>query len=239
MAYRRRWKRRIPRRRVIRRKRGYRRRRRANRKIPTRPGDFRCKLTKIQTFGVNYKEPTVWSCSVKPTDFDEWSNISANFEAYRFSKMRVRVYPLQSVSSTGNPVPMYCMFPWHQNIPPAKGYSAYLSIDKAKQFRGTQIGHQIYNMNIKLPNSTTAGNMNTALFNQRIEISSTAGKETHYSGCIGFQGFEAAGEKDMVYYNIVQDVYCMFYTQKSIPVPVNMDQASMAQPMSVPRGKRT
>lgn len=208
-------------RRVARRARPQRRRRRIFRRKRSRrvaSGNLWVKLTKVTTIAVPTTQTSVWSAQVKPTDFPEFVNLAPNFEAFKFTKMRLRVMPMQNVSNNSSSlVPGYCILPWHQENPETKHFNDYMSIDKAKYYRQTQAGHMTFVINT-LTAVRHAGV--TALvqtkWKPRIELNSEAYAIDFYSGLIAFQGNAEIKPESKSYFNIITDVWCLLINQKTL-----------------------
>ena len=194
---------------------------RRRRRFPIRPADLLCKLTKISTVRVDVTKVNVYSLSFLPTDFKEFTDLRDSFEMVKFLKVRVRVLPLQNVANnTSSAMPAYCMLPWHRGGPAATEFNTYLSVDKAKVFRGTQTGRQSYVPCNLLANSTdTATAVSTDTINWRptlyIQRSQTNFPRI-YTGLIVFQGDGNLTSGNAVY-NIIMDVWVVWKKQTTLP----------------------
>lgn len=231
MAYRRGSKRRFrPRRLLRRRKRFYRRRRvRAGR------GSYRAKLTKITSYNVLTDKVATFSMSVLPVDFEEWKNLSRNFEAYRMTKMKVTVIPTvnmgqQSVDSSGNMTAsgaqtLYAIAPWHRHAPTEPiSFEEVCSIDRAKIYRMFQKGSMTFNVNTldmgQTDDSATSGKPISIQWKHRVEMDASAGSVRHYAGLVSFMPNPLAvtDKTKGVRVIVKQDVWCTFYNQNTLGV---------------------
>ena len=190
---------------------------RRRRRFPIRSSDLLCKLTKISTVSVDVTKVNVYSLSFLPTDFPEFNNLRNSFEMVKFLKVKVRVLPLQNVSNnTSSAMPAYCMVPWHRGVAAATDFNTYLSIDKCKIFRGTQIGRQSYVPCDLLANSTDkATAVQTDTINWRPTLFVTKSQENFpriYTGLIAFQG-DGALTSGAAKYNVIMDVWVVFKKQ--------------------------
>ena len=117
----------------------------------------------------------------------------------------------------------YVMFPYHQALPHV-GFSDYLSIDKAKYFRGTAVGRQSYVPRIATATSVvSAGGSITAFYKNyvwRPILPAPAKGESKntlprlYTGACVFGG--NAQTTGTAYYTIKTDVYLTFYNQNCV-----------------------
>lgn len=156
---------------------------------------------------------------MKPNDFAEWANLAANYEAFRFTKCRVRVHPQQNVSNNSSSViGDWCIFPWHRKAPSTYTYNDFLSVDKCKTYRGTTTGRMTFVPSVlsytQYADKLTSSEVN---YRPRLEvIDKNVGEISHYTGCIGFQALTDAPENAKAHYNIIIDMYCTFINQKTI-----------------------
>ncbi|ARO38305.1 capsid [Circovirus sp.] len=158
---------------------------------------------------------------IRPIDFDEFGNLAPNFEAYRFTRCRVRILPQQNVSNNSTSlVPSYCLFPWHRPMPEATTFNAYLSIDRAKIFRATGVGKMTFVPSVLNSLATADGKGYTleTKFKPRIELvnNDSAYNVVFYTGGLGFQGIPDGEKGAKAHYNIVIDMWCTFYNQKTL-----------------------
>lgn len=194
---------------------------RRRRRFTVRPSDLLCKLTKISTVRVDVTKVNVFSLSFLPQDFAEFTNLRDSFEMIKYLKVKVRVLPLQNVSNnTTSAMPAYCMLPWHRTGPASSEFKNYLSVDKAKLFRGTQIGRQSYVPCNLLANSTdTAGAVSTDTIHWRPTLFIQSGQKAFpriYTGLIAFQGDGALTSGEAIY-NIIMDCWVVWKKQSTLP----------------------
>lgn len=215
-------------------RRAYRRlRRRApkfRRRFRRRRAALACKLTRVDTVDVLTTDNHSYWLHFTPKLFPEYQSLAPNFEYCKFTKVVVRVMPLQNVSLlktneaaavTVNQVPAYVMVPWKdQPTLTAKGFNAICSVDKAKMYKGTQNGRQTYVPAVSVP---THGDGASGSPIQKLEYRPTIRtltpsqvQPTIYVGLIMFQGF--ADLNTTTHYNVKMDVYCKFYNQSVINV---------------------
>ncbi|UNY50599.1 capsid protein [Chifec virus UA15_517] len=215
--------RRVARRRVpLRRSRAYRvRRRRVLRRPKAGRGNYRFKFTVLSSITQGLDKTGIYNVAFQPRDFNEFVNLAANFEAYRFTRQRVRVLPQQNVSNNSSSlIGDYCILPWHRPSPSAYTFNDFLSVDKAKVFRGTGCGSMTF-VPAALVSTGVEGVEATKYlktsYKPRIEIiSQDTLKIEHYTGMIGFQALSDAPAGSKAHYNIVTDVWCTMYNQKTI-----------------------
>lgn len=177
------------------------------------------KLTKVSVVTFPLTEVASFPLDAIPLEFPEFANLAPNFEAYRFHRMKVRVFPHANVgNNTTSKMSTYCLLPWHQPIPTGGSFETYLSLDKAKIFRDFNVGKQIYNLNTLI--ATKAGTDSELIetaWNKRIELTGdTAYTVRHYGGLMAFQEVKNAPEKYSVDVTIIRDVYCTFYNQRTL-----------------------
>ncbi|WBG01403.1 coat protein [army ant associated cyclovirus 3 P1A-reste_4] len=180
-------------------------------------GTFRVKLTHVSTFTAKNDAVTHTWMSFEPKDFDEFSNLAPNFEAYKFTKCRVRVIPMQNVSNNStSQVPMYCILPWHTLAPQSNTFEKFMSVDKAKIFKQTQTGSMVFNVNTLSAVAYADGQASLKTeWMPRIEIDANAYMVRHFAGLIAFQGDPSMADRSTKF-TIVQDVWCTFYNQKTL-----------------------
>nr|WBG01473.1 coat protein [Army ant associated cyclovirus 2] len=208
-------------RRVVRRRPRRRRILRARRFRRPRPGrgNFRVKLTKIVTVAHTADSTQMFSLGVQPKDFTEFLNLAPNFEAYRMKKMLVRIVPQANVSNnTTSANGVYCLLPWHQPTPSVENsFNSFLSVDRAKVYRGTERGKQIYNMNVLQGMNYDSTDLERVLWSPRIEIRNDSAYETrHFSGLFIMNRIEGKTKEDVYRYDVIQDVWIEFYNQDVI-----------------------
>ncbi|AGJ74755.1 capsid protein [Dragonfly associated cyclovirus 6] len=215
--------RRVARRRVpLRRTRAYRvRRRRVLRRPRAGRGNYRFKFTVLSSITQGLDKTGIYNVSFKPKDFNEFVNLAANFEAYRFTRQRVRVLPQQNVSNNSSSlIGDYVIFPWHRPSPSNYTFNDFLSVDKAKVFRGTGCGSMTFVPAVLVSTAATGvggANYVKTTYKSRIEIITKDSIDVdHYTGVIGFQALSDAPEGSKAHYNVVTDVWCTMYNQKTI-----------------------
>lgn len=214
MRYRR-WTRRQPRRRTGIRRRSFPRRRRVRRR-PT--GNLTVHMSRIVTVAAAANKNYLWASSFLPTDFREFGNLGANFEAYRFTRLRVTVYPLQSVSNNStSTVGTYVMFPWHRGtLKDETLYSDLLSVDRAKVQHQTKRMSQTYVPSI-LSSTGTAGAYDV-VYRPKMTMSEAGYSERHFTGMIGWQGIDGADNNSK--FAIRMDATCILYNQNILSTKV-------------------
>nr|ADY17983.1 capsid protein [Dragonfly associated cyclovirus 1] len=196
----------------------FRRRRRYHRRIT---GNFSMKITKMESYSPDISKVVELPVTFTGKDFPEFQTIAPCFEAYRVHKITCTVYPQQNVATRDQTtiMPAYCMFPWPGPVPAAQGkFNNFLSVDKCKVFRGTQVGYQTY-----VPNTLStvydidgASSTTRTSWRPRIEVTSDdAYKVVHYGGCVGMQGIgDGLPKGATAHYNLKYDIYLTFYNQK-------------------------
>ncbi|UPW41428.1 capsid protein [Dipodfec virus UA04Rod_5913] len=219
--FRRRLRRRKPVRRVGRRARPRRWQRRR------KTGTLYCKLTKITIYSIDNTKNDFLDLAVNPEDFTEYTSLAKNFEFCKFLKVKVTILPLQNVSNSSSSImPCYAMTPWHYNIPIPNGFDKFLSMDKAKCFRGTQVGRQTYvpsvmvqtgQMPNTVPNPLTAPYLTTVHWRPEIRTVQSTGEKTPTirTGAVCFQGSSEIVNKTSAY-NIKWDVWVKFSGQTTM-----------------------
>ncbi|AXH74139.1 MAG: putative capsid protein [Circoviridae sp.] len=209
-------------RRPLRRAGPYRRRRRGFFRRPRMGrGVFRVKLTRFVSVTQDVAKTTQMGLDLRPVDFNEFSKLASNFEAFRFSRCRVRVLPQQNVSNNSTSLmPAYCLVPWHRPLPADSSFNDFMSIDRAKIYRGNQVGRMSFVPSTIVSVGTSAGGTLTmeTKWKPRMEIinEGTAYTVIFYTGAIGFQGIPDAPEGSKAHYNIVIDMWGSFYNQKTL-----------------------
>nr|ATQ39403.1 capsid protein [Cyclovirus sp.] len=217
MAYRRR--------RLTRRKPVFRRRRRFLRRRRRRPrsGNLFCKLTKVSSYTVDSSTNNIWDGSFKLSDFPEHVALEKNFESVKLYKVRVTVLPMQNVSNnTTSVVTGYVMCPWHYPIDLPKQFNDYLSSDKAKLYRQTQVGRQTYVPNIMLCNDISSASappqratVDTMMWRPTLRTTHFGDSNTVpriYAGIIAFQGDPSVGATKS-HFNVKMDVWVQYKNQ--------------------------
>lgn len=200
------------------------RRRVARRRRSVRRG-FRVKLTETQLVSGSVTKNELKELHVDLTNFSEFKRLGSNFE-YCVPRVVVQtIYPQQNVSNTStSAVPPYVIFPYHKNIPTSGvGFSDYLSIDKAKLYRGTAVGRMSFVPSIGLLNNfeingpVTNKYFRTDMFRpklrcQEVDIGSSRLPRL-YCGGVCFSGNAELTEGSKSYFMIKTDVYLTFYNQ--------------------------
>ncbi|ADD62454.1 capsid protein [Cyclovirus PK5034] len=218
MAYRRRRVyRRKPVRRLGRRRRVYRRRHRRSAK-----GKLLAKFTKVTLLTVEHKSTSVWPVSFKCNDFKEFERLKTSFEYIKFYKVVATVYPLQNVSNNSTSMcPCYAMAPWHTSIAMPKDFEAYMSLDRAKMYRQTQVGRQVYVPSTQLVTDWKSNETSYGQVQWRPELKcNLIGTQEHPNiqcGAVAFQGNLGATDTKS-YFSIKLDVYCKLKGQNTMIV---------------------
>lgn len=211
------------RRRVVRRRKPVRRLRRRRRRFFKRAGrgSFRVKLTRFVSITQDISKTTQFSFEITPSDFTEFATLADAFEAVRFTRAKVTVLPQQNVANNSTSlIPAYCMFPWHKELPTVATFNGFLSIDRAKCFRGTQVGIQHY-VPSTLDSIQTKGAAGYEVqsvqtkYKPTIQISGGASTVVLYTGALGMQALSDAPENAQAHYNIKIDMWCTFINQTS------------------------
>lgn len=160
------------------------------------------------------------------TDFPEHVSLQKNFETVKVKRVKVTVIPMQNISNNSTSVMLpYVMSPWHYPIAAPQTFNAYLSSDKAKVFRGTQIGSQTYvpsMMVINKINSTVAGAVLDQLIwrpeLRTVTTSDPPGKAPLiWSGIIAWQGDPEVGA-GKAHFDIKMDVWVTYKNQTNMNV---------------------
>lgn len=158
------------------------------------------------------------------TNYDEFKRLGNNFEYCKPRLVVQTVYPQQNVSNTStSAVPPYVIFPYHKNIPSTGvGFSDFLSIDKAKLYRGTQVGRMAFVPSIGLlTNFSNNGSeitqkfFTTDLFRPKIRCQDMNNLSSDlprlYCGGVVFSGNANVSGKS--YFMVKTDIYLTFYNQ--------------------------
>lgn len=212
--------RRKPVRRVRRSRRVVRRRRRPS-------SNLFCKLTKISIYSTDNSKNEYLQLGFKPDDFPEYVSLAKNFQYVKFLKMRVTILPLQNVANSSTSImTSYVMTPWHMDNALPTDFNAYLSLDRAKVYRGTQVGYQTYVPSTFLYSSSTANQASGPnVIDWRPTIRTVKAEASGsnfylpyiYGGVAAFQGSPDIINKSAAY-NVKYDVYCKFISQTTMNV---------------------
>lgn len=187
-------------------------------------GTLFCKFTKVATLPVPLNAASDWSLSFVPSDFSEYTALAPNFEYIQFLKVRVRVVPEQNVSNNSTSrLPTYAMLPWHRPPPPGSAitYTQFISSDRAKIFRGSQVGHQSYVPNTLVYSEPTAGGpsgeAHQMIWKPKIARASDNTKLPRiFSGIMAFQGDATISDGNNAYFNIFTDVWVKCVNQNTL-----------------------
>ena len=177
-------------------------------------GNFSVKCTRIVTLGIPPKENYYWLTWFLPSDFREFSNLSANFESFRFRRLVVTAYPMQNVANNSTSIcPTYAAIPW-KNKEPAKDvlFSDLMSVDKAKIARQTQVLRQSYVPAVHMDSNSLIGV--DIKYAPKLRGSEESAKLRHYAGLLAFQGLEK--QETATNFCIKMDAYVTFYRQSII-----------------------
>lgn len=150
-------------------------------------------------------------------DFSEHINLGANFERVKVYKQVIRVLPQQNVSNTSTSrVGNYCILPYHKPVPsPFVSLPTALSVDKAKIFRGTQKGRMSFVPATRLDADSSTGNQTIRTdWRPEFEIGTTATLPILYTGMLVFENLGIALGPTS-YYTIVMDLYVRYKNQRS------------------------
>lgn len=223
MAYRRR---RTYRRKPVRR---FRRRRFHRRRYRRSSGSLSCKLTKVSSFTVDQAKTNVWDGSFKMSDWPEHQSLKKNFELVKVKRVRITVVPMQNVSNNTTSIcHSYCLTPWHYAITAPANFNNYMSSDKAKMFRGTQVGSQTYVPCITVQNKLqiTGSEISSSAYDTTIwrptlrtvsMASSSATEPLIWSGIIAWQGDPSTGAGKS-HFNIRMDLWVTYKNQTNMHV---------------------
>lgn len=216
------------RRRVVRRRRVW-QRRRQRKGVGT--GNIRFKFTRAFRINVPVNsDGNYYALGFYPKDFAEFANLAPNFEAYRFTKMRIRISPLFNVGScdTTQTVADYCIVPWHRELDPKTGqkfsYNEFLSVDRAKVYRGYQKGKMTFNINtLTTTNYVNQSGSDVAVnevvnWQPRIELNDNTYSVRHYAGAVFWDrtSIPSTATRAEAQYTIYMDVWGMLYNQKTL-----------------------
>lgn len=115
---------------------------------------MRCKLTRSFKITVPSHVTSTWDSTLQPDGFFEFKRLIKNFESCVFRRLVCRVIPQQNVSNNStSTVATYCMFPWHRQGVVEQNYDKYLSMDRVKVYKQTQVGRMSW-----VPNTLILGN---------------------------------------------------------------------------------
>jgi len=204
-----------------RRPRRFRRRRiafRRRRRTAVRSGDLRVKLLKRDVLTAQNKSINVKSLSFIINDFQEYKDLSPNFEYVKIMKVKVKVVPNMNVSNnTTSRQSTYCLLPFHRAGPASASYGAYLSSDKAKVFRNTSIGRQTYVPNVHVANSTDTANASTDTIIWRPSIYTSKTQQAFpriYCGVLAIDTVNADDATGTSGYDVFTEVHVIFKNQQ-------------------------
>lgn len=174
------------------------------------------------------KVNSIWDGSFILPDFPEHVALAKNFESVKVHRVRVTVVPMQSVSNNSTSVcPGYIMTPWHYPIDLPKTFNAYLSCNRAKLYRQTQVGKQVYVPSLMVMNAVyrdAAGNpipaQNKIEWRPEVRTLTGAGADQQtapriFCGAIAFQGDESVGATK-THFNIKMDVWVTYKNQTTM-----------------------
>ncbi|BAS01236.1 capsid protein [Cyclovirus TsCyV-1_JP-NUBS-2014] len=217
----RRFRRVVRRRRPLRRAGVYRRRRRPTyRRKKAGRGSFRFKFTRLISITQDLAKTSLHDLSFQPNDFAEFTNLAANFEAYRFTKLRIRVLPQQNVSNNSSSlIGDYALLPWHRGVPTNFKFDDFISVDKAKIYRGTTCSSMTF-----VPSTLDqtlyqdkVGNFCKVAYRPRIEITDAQSLGIqHYTGLMAMQALTDAPDNAKAHYNLIYDVWCTMINQQTL-----------------------
>ncbi|ADD62474.1 capsid protein [Human associated cyclovirus 7] len=221
--------------RVRRRKPVYRRRRyrrRYRRKRGTTKG-FKVKLTETQLVQANVTKNELKELHIDLANFTEFNRLQDSFEYFVPRLVVHTIIPQQNVSNTStSAVPPYCMFPYHKNIPSTGvGWTDYLSVDKAKLYRGTQVGRMAFVPSIGMLNNVEINCVGSDcklnkfyrqdIFRPKLRCPDSNAPEASqlprlFCGGVCFAGNSFLKESDKSYFMIKTDVYLTLYNQNTL-----------------------
>lgn len=181
-------------------------------------------MTIMQTVDVDLAKTTLFPLEFVPNNFNEFRNLAPNFEAYKFYRAKITVYPEQNVSNNSSSVmPTYCLFPWKKQVPATYTFNDFLSIDKCKVARGTACLSQSYvpsvlsTVQYQPKTGAPATSTTESVYKPRIELVDDNSYLTNfYCGCAGFQACPPAPGGAKAHYNIRWDVWAVLYNQKTM-----------------------
>lgn len=122
------------------------------------------------------------------------------------------------------------MVPWHRQLYPKPdqkfSYNQFLSLDRAKVYRGYQAGKMTYNINTLIStNYTDNAGVNTAVnevisWQPRIELTENTYSVRHFAGAVYFNraSVPASTTRDDATYTLYMDVWGVLYNQKTLNV---------------------
>ncbi|AGJ74759.1 capsid protein [Dragonfly associated cyclovirus 8] len=153
-------------------------------------------------------------------DFAEFQNLAPSFERVKVYRLNVRVFPHQNVSNNStSKVPGYAIVPYHRPPPAATpSFSACLSIDRAKVYRGTAFGRMSLIPASRLDVEANTGEKyspDRIDWKPEFEISSAAATQYLYTGFVIFETEPTAPDSETATYTIVYDLYVRFKNQRS------------------------
>lgn len=205
-------------------RRGYRRSfRRRIRRVAKR--NLRFKFTKVDSLDVTLNDNHSYWINFTPDSLPEYVQLAPNFECCKFTKVVVRVMPMQNVSNnTTSQMPAYCMVPWKDKPSLlSKGFSSIMSVDKARMYRGTACGRQTYipachSYTYQDTTATEKSSPDRIVYRPVIRFTRANNDIDLYCGLIMFQGFADMAQDYKAHYNIKIDVYGVFYNQSTINI---------------------
>nr|AWR89309.1 coat protein [Dragonfly associated cyclovirus] len=180
-----------------------------------RNGNLYCKLTLVETKVHKSNNNEVQELHIIPSLFREYNNLGPSFESCTFFKARMTIIPVANVSNNSTSrLPTYTMFPWKKAVPIRTLYQDYLSIDRAKQFRGTQVGTMSFIPCVNLTASTAGdGILPVRQWRPTLQWNSSSEKQPNlYCGGACFQGL-GEGDTSSCEYIIRTDVWVRFNRQ--------------------------
>ena len=180
-----------------------------------RNGNLYCKLSLLETKIHKINQNEVQGLQIIPHLFREYNNLGPSFESCTFLKSRVTIYPVANVSNNSTSrMPTYCVFPWKKEAPIRTLYQDYLSIDRAKVFRGTQVGRMSFVPCVNIP-AGTSGDAVLSITKWRPTLqwqSDTTKQPNLWTGAVCFQGL-LEGDTTSCEYVIRTDVWVRFNRQ--------------------------
>lgn len=187
------------------------------RRYKQRSGDLHVKLIKRDNIDVKRSDLFARSLSFIMADFQEYAKLAPNFEYCKLKKVRVTIRPSMNVSNNStSEQATYCMLPYHRPANNATSYEAYLSSDKAKIFRNTQIGRQTYVPNVHVANATSTPNATTDTLIWRPSIYTIKAQTSSpriYTGIVAFD-IVKTGDNETNGYDIFTELWVTFKNQQ-------------------------
>lgn len=189
---------------------------------PLKSGCMVCKIRRIDTETHTLSKIGIHSLWRSPADFTEFNKLYLGFETYQVLRCNIRIVPCANVSGPeASSLPLYVVAPWHQDVPTKTEFNSYLTIDKARIYRGTQVSNRNFVPCIKLSGADTSPATTYASLQWKPKIACTsvgASGIVHYTGLLVMQELSGAAAGATSKFNIIQTWTVKFEGQNTMSV---------------------